>query len=908
MVQCFECLSDVPEGSPRCPACGADLSPPATAWTEPVSESQPPSREWPAHKLLELVEQGQPRFIPGTVLLGRYRIISVLGRGGMGEVFRADDLQLGEQVALKFLAPELVGDDTKLARLKQEVRIARQVSHPLVCRVHDIAEVDGETFLSMEFIDGEDLGSLLKRIGRLSEDKGVQVARQLCDGLAAVHEQGILHRDLKPANIMIDGRGRVRVTDFGLAMAASATRGGAFHSGTPIYMAPEQLAGKPPTVASDLFSLGLVLYEVFTGRRAYPAKGRDDLARLHEEFKPSSVCDLVPALDPRIGKIIRQCLEQDPAQRPRSATAVAAALPRGDALATALAEGRTPSPEIVANAAEEGRIAPGVATALFAAVVLGVLAVAALAARATIVGLAPLPRSPDALAARARTILDRLGCTDQPLDVRFGFVYDFDGLKHAIEHDRTTSRWADVESGRVPATLFWFRQAAQYLTPGNMSPRQYPGVVSPSDPAPAESSVSVKLDPQGRLLEFIHTPGRRFEESPESRVDFKPLFDEARLDWQRAIPSQARWTPPFFADEALAWEAPRTDLQGPSLHVEGAAFGGRVVFFKVFHGPWEQPDPLRAPLENEPRAFTYLYAGLFGAIVLVAALLARQNQRAGRGDAVGATRLAIFLFACHLLSMALAADHVASFRGEAVWLMKALGYAGLWSALCWLLYFAFEPYVRRRWPWRMISWNRVLAGRVADPMVGRDLLIGALLGVGLTLLLQLAVVAPVLLGHVRPAPLITWPTGFTNVPFHLVMELPPAIRDSLLWFFLLFLLVLLVGRVWLASALVFTLVMTYYMIQEPELHFYWMALMGASLLASFVVATRFGLLAMTIGLYFCYFLYQLPLTLDPSSWYWWPSLAYMAWAIGLAAFGYWAARNGRANVYAPPGDFDLTTA
>ena len=162
-------------------------------------------------------------FTPGTVIAERYRVIGLIGRGGMGEVYRADDLKLGQPVALKFLPRDLANDRGRLDRFFTEVRMARQVSHPNVCRVYDIAEVDGQHFLSMEYVDGEDLASLLKRIGRLPPDKALDVARQLCAGLAAAHDRGVLHRDLKPANVMLDGRGRARITDFGLAARRPAT-------------------------------------------------------------------------------------------------------------------------------------------------------------------------------------------------------------------------------------------------------------------------------------------------------------------------------------------------------------------------------------------------------------------------------------------------------------------------------------------------------------------------------------------------------------------------------------------------------------------------------------------------------------------------------------------------------------
>ena len=198
-------------------------------------------------------------FAPGAILAGRYRIIALLGKGGMGEVYRADDLTLGQPVAIKFLPAALSHDVVLLDLLYAEVRNARQVSHPNVCRVYDIGEVEGRHFYTMEFIDGEDLSSLLRRIGRLSEDKGLEIAHQICAGLAAAHESGLLHRDLKPANIMLDGRGRARITDFGLALPADMAEGKRELAGTPAYMAPEQLAGGQASARSDIYPLGLVL-------------------------------------------------------------------------------------------------------------------------------------------------------------------------------------------------------------------------------------------------------------------------------------------------------------------------------------------------------------------------------------------------------------------------------------------------------------------------------------------------------------------------------------------------------------------------------------------------------------------------------------------------------------------------
>src|SRR3982750_4387410 len=152
------------------------------------------------------------RFAPGSIIAGRYRLVALLGRGGMGEVYRAEDLTLDQPIALKFLPHGTVAGDARLAQFHNELRTARQVSHKNVCRLYDLGEADGRRFLTMEYVDGEDLASLLRRIGRIPQDKALELARQLCAGVAAAHDRGVLHRDLKPANVMLDGAGNGRIT------------------------------------------------------------------------------------------------------------------------------------------------------------------------------------------------------------------------------------------------------------------------------------------------------------------------------------------------------------------------------------------------------------------------------------------------------------------------------------------------------------------------------------------------------------------------------------------------------------------------------------------------------------------------------------------------------------------------
>jgi tetratricopeptide (TPR) repeat protein len=256
-------------------------------------------------------------FAPGVVIAGRYRMIARIGQGGMGDVWRADDLVLNTAVALKiFLAAGPAARD----RLVNEVRLARQITHPAICRVFDVGEADGLVFFTMELVRGEDLAALLRRVGRLPADKVIDIARQLCAGLAAAHAQSVLHRDLKPANVLIDDTGAVRITDFGIAITKANTTRHAL-TGTPAYMAPEQRApGTPVSERTDVYSLGLVLYELLVGHESFKRS-----SALEEPLRPSAV---VSHVDPALERVVMQALARDPRDRWESVEEMAAALPR----------------------------------------------------------------------------------------------------------------------------------------------------------------------------------------------------------------------------------------------------------------------------------------------------------------------------------------------------------------------------------------------------------------------------------------------------------------------------------------------------------------------------------------------------------------------------------------------------
>ena len=257
----------------------------------------------------------EDRFAAGDVFAGRYRMIARLGRGGMGDVWRAEDLVLSTDVALKLI--RATGHDGR-ERILNEVRVARQITHPAVCRVFDVGEAPGGiVFFTMELVRGEDLAALLRRVGRLPSDRVIEIAHQLCNGLAAAHAQGVLHRDLKPGNILIDDHGAVRITDFGIALPRTDA---AMHhlTGTPGYMAPEQrAAGTTLSEQTDVSALGIVLYEMLVGEHPFPSPGSPP---------PAAPSSIVPHVNPHLERAIMQALSPNPADRPASALELAAML------------------------------------------------------------------------------------------------------------------------------------------------------------------------------------------------------------------------------------------------------------------------------------------------------------------------------------------------------------------------------------------------------------------------------------------------------------------------------------------------------------------------------------------------------------------------------------------------------
>jgi serine/threonine-protein kinase len=758
MATCVACSGALTDTHRFCPSCGTPVDLPENpTYTAPRPSPSPRAagRQTPplsGARLSALHPGGAaaPRFLPGLVLEERYRIVGLIGRGGMGEVYRADDLRIGQTVALKFL-PEAVQDDPeRLGRLYGEVRAARQISHAAVCRVYDVGQLEGRPFVSMEHVDGEDLATLQRRIGRLPAEKALDVARQICAGLAAVHDKGMLHRDLKPENVMLDGRGRVRITDYGLAALAGGITGDEVRSGTPAYMSPEQLSGREVTVRSDIYALGLVLFEMFTGRKPFEGRTPSDLARQHREQAPPRPSSFVEGLDPAVERVILRCLEKDPEHRPPSALAVSALLPGGDPLAEALAAGETPSPEMVA-AARAGGIRRPVAWALAAATLLGAVLVPPLVRPVQLFHLQPFEKPPAALEDRAQELLRRLGYAEPPADTARGFAIDAEYLAWAAGRDPSAARWELLARGQPPVVLFWYRQSPRPLLSTHLLGRVY----AHNPPLVDSGMAGARFDMRGRLVQFHAVPPQRDAAAPArdtAEADWSPLFAEARLDPAQMRRVTPQWSPPFFSDQRAAWEGAFPDAPEVPIRVEAAAYAGRPTWFEIV-APWtraERMQPFQLTARQKAGGIILLLLSL--GVVGAAGWLALRNLARGLGDRDGARRLAIYTIAVGFVGWALWAHHVADLVGELTLLIRVTGMLLLCAACIWDLYLALEPAVRRRSPHLLISWTRLLSGGWRDAAVGRDVLVGAGAGAVLAVTIVIARRLPLWLGHPLPWP------------------------------------------------------------------------------------------------------------------------------------------------------------
>jgi predicted Ser/Thr protein kinase len=887
-----------------CPSCGSGVDLDSTPTLTHVRPRESTAHPNEAQRSQRAASTGTPapssrpgsagQYVAGDTLVERYRIVAILGKGGMGEVYRAEDLRLGQTVALKFLPLSMTRDEAARERFHREVRLAREIAHPNICRVFDIGEVDDRLFLTMEYIDGEDLSSLLRRIGQLPKNKALDIARQLCAGIAAAHGHGVLHRDLKPANIMLDGRGRVRITDFGLASFAENLDAAALQAGTPAYMAPEQFAGKEVTPRSDIYALGLVLYEIFTGKKAFDAATLPELIRQREKSAPSNLSVIVPDIDPLIERVILRCLEKDPARRPATALQVAAALPGGDPLAAALAAGETPSPEMIAAAGEKEGLRPGIAWACLLLALVGLSAIVLLAKQLTVFDAAPLPNPTDVLVARAQEIVRQLGYTAAPTDTFYGFGAYTGYIDWVAKHDFSKARWKNVATGVPPLVAFWYRQSPQFLESSTFSFSQ---TVVPDDPPNTISGAcQVLLDPQGHLVNFEAVPPQMDTSSgAPPPTNWTALFAAAGLDMNSFRPASPQWTPLVTSDIRAAWEGNWPGRPELSLRVEAASYRGMPVYFDLI-SPWTKPDRMR---EEQSSVGKRIGSGLliFALFVVLffGILLASRNLRTGRADRRGAFRLALFVFLLTWAAGLLFEHHVPTTHELTIFWM-ATGWGLIAGTIVWLLYLAIESHVRRVWPNSLISWSRLLAGQWRDSLVGRDLLVGILVGVFSVAIARGSRFFTIHWLNKYPLPPISALdyielAGLRFTVADVLLNLVIFVFGALAFFLTFFLLRRKLRKDWLAAIVMLALFAgPSFLGDNPVLNFAGNAVTFGLML---FVLMRFGLLALVVTLVLNNVLQAYPLTAHLTAWYAEPTIFVMVLLLVGAIFGFYTATRGQ---------------
>jgi serine/threonine-protein kinase len=808
----------------------------------------------------------------------------------MGEVYRADDLSLGQQVALKFL-PEFASNEETLERFRNEVRIARRISHPNVCRVFDIGQTDDLIFFTMEYIDGEDLASLLRRIGRLPGDKAAEIARKICAGVAAAHDKGVLHRDLKPANVMLDGRGQVLITDFGLAGVAHEIHD--VRSGTPAYMAPEQLAGEEVTVKSDIYSLGLLLYEVFTGKAAFDGRTLEDMIRIRRDSTPSRLSALVKDLDPVVEHVILHCLETDPEARPASALAVAAALPGGDPLAAALAAGETPSPKMVAAAGETAGLKAPFALGWLSIAIVGLVAFYLLAAKTSGIEKMNIPYSAEILNQKARDIVQELGYMTPPADSAQGFSYNHAYVEYLHDNPKLRTSWEAALTGRPPVLAYWLRESPSDMVATEVKDSSLvPGIVDRDDPPPTLSGmVQISLDTQGRLdhLEAM-PPEKEGNSAPFAPFDWKVLFQLAGLKQAQFQPATSTWNSLAASDAHAAWTGTWPDTTYP-LRIEAASYRGNPVYFALI-GDWTKPGRMESSDQSfSMKVMTVVLSLIALLLLLLAVLIAWRNYVREKADVQGAARLGVVIFSLQMVLWLFQAHFVSSISSLGLFVLAASSALFIAAVTC-ALYLAIEPFIRRRWPHTIISWSRLMAGRVRDPLVGRDMLYGVLLGVSWAIIFSIFYLLRLRAGDAPAFGTTDYLLGARHVLGSWLWHLAVSVQGTLLFFFVMFLLRVILRKPWLA-ALAFVAVWT--AIKTIGSHH---VLIDVSTfaaiyaIAAFVVL-RFGFIALATGMFTVDLLLNIPITTNLSSWYIGGSLFVLLTVIGLAVWGSYATLAGQ---------------
>jgi hypothetical protein len=712
--------------------------------------------------------------------------------------------------------------------------------------------------------------------------------------LNAIHNAGILHRDFKPANIIIDSKGKTRITDFGIAGFAGEIAKDSLRVGTPAYMSPEQITGKEISARSDIYALGLVLYEIFTGKQAFAADSIPELIRKHQSETPTNPSEIVKGIDLLVERVIFQCLEKDPKNRPPSALHVAMALPGGNPLQVALEAGETPSPEMVAAAPKKGALKPAVALMLLATIVISFGLITQISKDALLHRLVPLEKSPEVLAERSREIASRFGY--QSYDSYYGFTRDLKYLEHLRDSDQSLERWKKLSVGQPAVYHFWYRQSERSLVPFSS------GAVAFDDPPNLVSGmVRLRLDTKGRLIFFDGVPPQIDDQSAANgNFDWSDVFREAGFNIENFQPTESRWTPPHAYDNRRAWTGVYPEQTDIPIRVESAAYRGSLVHFEIVE-PWSRPS--WQPFANTGFTFNaseiVLLSMFFGTMIL-SALFAVRNVRSARSDLKGAFRIGIFLFVMRMLTWAFSVHHVPS-SDEVFILLAGLQYALFWSCFAGLIYLAFEPFLRRHTPERVISWNRLLAGDWRDPLVGRDILIGMAIGAIAIVAFSLRHYLPVWFNEAPPMPwFVSSPNGaallgIRGFPVLFTSQIAASLVQGFIVVFLILFFTMIFRSKRLGVTAAWILIFAFSVFAAIALKHPLPAIIASVVLPSVLVLTaaRFGVLAVmaTIASYHLVIFY--PITTELSAWYAGDFILCVIFLLSLAVYGFYVSLAGQ---------------
>ena len=688
---------------------------------------------------------------------------------------------------------------------------------------------------------------------------------------------------------MLDGAGKVRLTDFGLAGVA----GEKIRAGTPAYMAPEQIAGGEVSPRSDLYSLGLVLYEIFTGQRALDGKNLAELIHKREHSGIVPPTAIVKTLDPKIELAIMRCLKPQIADRPASALAVAAALPGGDPLAAALAAGETPSPEMVAAAGQTDAVHPLIGAGLVGFVLAALLICALAGDRQLLYARVPMQKSLDSLQDRARDIMVSLGYPLDGIDSARGLSINFDVITHISSTDTSQNRWDALNRRTSPVMQFWYRSSPQPIAP--LSPSWTPSWSDP--PMTSVGMTRLELDDTGRLLTFEAVPPRGEEQpTPASPAPWPALFSAAGLDLNTFHEVPPQLAPRTYATERRAWEGPQPGVDGATLHIEAAAQRGVPVAFRRT-GPGEPIVPRTTSPVSQGRGWRIATNVTATVLLLATVLLARRNLRAGRGDRRGAWRLFCFALTAMVGAWVVGAQHYSSLQIENQRLNLFIAEAVMSTGTTWILYIALEPWVRRYTPSILISWTRVFAGQIVDPRVGRDVLIGV--GVGMTVALAnvLFNFLPALYGGSAGQPRATnlqLLLGSASTLGFILRLIPNNLQNGLFFAVAFGVGRAVSGRVW-GGTLLASGLLTFFILGESGGERFLVRLVFIILFVAPMVSSLYygGLLSLVIAFFVNQMLNNAPMTLQATLPYSPAAFAVALVVLGLAVFGFYASRGGQ---------------